>query len=103
MTTATNSSNKRKARTAIGFALLALLGGPLTYKGITWLTQASGFVSASNAEIQSALRGSNCARQLLIGANRSAVEIRVRDLDNVKKRCALIDHQAAAFQGVEAQ
>lgn len=58
------------------------------------------FSSATPDEIQAVARDSRCATRLLVNANRSAQDIRVRDLEWVKERCALVERQAEAFEGL---
>lgn len=79
--------------------MLALVGGPMAYKGLGLSNLRTGYSSATPEEIQAVTMDSKCATRLLVNANRSAQEIRVRDLDRVKERCALVDRQSAAFEG----
>lgn len=82
-----------------GVALLALIGGPMAYKGFGLSNLRTQFSPATPEEIQAVTRDSKCATRLLVNANRSAVEIRLKDLDWVKERCARVERQAAAFEG----
>lgn len=95
----TSAKHTRRRAVYWGVALLALLGGPLAYKGLGLNNLRTSFSSATSEEIQAAARDSKCATRLLVDANRSAQDIRVRDLDWVKERCALVERQAAAFEG----
>lgn len=79
--------------------MLVLVGGPVAYKSFGLSNLRTGYSSAAPEEIQAAIKDSKCATRLLVNANRSAQEIRVKDLDWVKERCALVDRQAAAFEG----
>lgn len=94
-----SEKNTRKRAVYWGVALLALIGGPLAYNGLGLSKLRTGFSPATPEEIEAATRDSKCATRLLVNANRSAQEIRVKDLDWVKERCALVDRQAAAFEG----
>lgn len=91
--------NTRKRAVYWGVALLALIGGPLAYNGLGLSKLRTGFSSATPEEIQAATRDSKCATRLLVNANRSAQDIRVKDLEWVKERCALVERQAEAFKG----
>ena len=98
----TSAKHTRRRAVYWGVALLALVGGPLAYKGLGLNNLRTSFSSATSEEIQAAARDSKCATRLLVDANRSAQDIRVRDLDWVKERCALVERQAAAFEGTYA-
>lgn len=95
------SSEKNTRRRAVywGVALLALIGGPLAYSGLGLSKLRTDFSSATPEEIEAATRESKCANRLLVNANRSAQDIRIRDLEWVKERCALVERQAEAFKG----
>lgn len=97
-----SEKNTRKRAVYWGVALLALIGGPLVYNGLGLSKLRTGFSSATPDEIQAATRDSRCATRLLVNANRSAQDIRVRDLEWVKERCALVERQAEAFEGAGA-
>ncbi|TRO35436.1 hypothetical protein EQ845_13245 [Pseudomonas putida] len=95
-----SEKNTRKRAVYWGVALLlSLIGGPFAYKILGVSDLRFSFSSATPEEIQAATRDSKCATRLLVNANRSAQEIRVKDLEWVKERCALVERQAEAFKG----
>lgn len=61
------------------------------------LTVAAEFKAASVAEIRSLAIESQCAKKMLLDANREAREILRRDLKKVRDRSVSIDEQAKAF------
>ncbi|WP_177429928.1 hypothetical protein [Pseudomonas sp. XWY-1] len=97
-----SEKNTRKRAVYWGVALLALIGGALAYNGLGLSKLRTVFSSATPEEIEAATRDSRCASRLLVNANRSAQDIRVRDLEWVKERCALVERQAEAFEGAGA-
>ena len=64
---------------------------------LTGCDSPSDWHAASVAEIQAVTEESDCAKKILLEANRDGVKILRRDLIKVEDQCSAVDDQAKAF------